>query len=51
MKITGRSYSYCKRLLTRIRKQLNKPPRAMVTIDEFCQVTGYKERYIEKFID
>jgi hypothetical protein len=50
-RITGRSKTYATRLLTKIRKQLNKPARSLITIDEFCQATGYKEQYIEKFLD
>ena len=38
MQITGKSYKRCWLLLKRTKAELNKPAKAIVTIEEFCQV-------------
>jgi hypothetical protein len=38
-RITGLSYGVCKKKLSNIRKQLNKPPRSPVLRREYCSAT------------
>ncbi|AVR43855.1 hypothetical protein C7S20_00410 [Christiangramia fulva] len=38
--ITGRSETYSRRLLRKIRGDLNKKPRQLVSLQEFCEHTG-----------
>jgi hypothetical protein len=41
--ITGLGPRAARKLLSKIRKQLNKPRTAFITIEEFASVTGIKE--------
>lgn len=48
--ITGASERTARRLLARIRKQFNKQPGNLVTLKEFCQVTGIDEEYLKEYL-
>jgi len=37
-RITGLSYGVCKKRLSDMRRQLNKPPRAQVLRGEYCSI-------------
>ncbi|HEY1113526.1 MAG TPA: hypothetical protein VGE66_08185 [Chitinophagaceae bacterium] len=39
--ITGKSGRTARKLLTRVRKHWGKPPRSLVTVEEFCTYTGF----------
>ena len=41
-RITGKSYRQSIRLLQKIRKDLNKLPNELVSIDDFCSYTSLK---------
>ena len=45
--LTGTSYDAGKRLLQRIRRHLEKPVRAYVSIAEFCRYTGLPEAEVQ----
>ncbi|MDQ2794890.1 MAG: hypothetical protein M3Y12_12935 [Bacteroidota bacterium] len=38
--ITGRSYDSAKRLVRRARQAAGKPAGALVTVQDFCRLTG-----------
>lgn len=40
MLLTGKGERAAYRLMARIRRQHHKPPRSLLTIDEFCAYTG-----------
>ena len=44
--VTGNGYQAGKRLLQRIRVQLGKPTRALVSIQEFCAYTHLPEQEV-----
>ena len=44
--VTGNGYQAGKRLLQRIRVQLGKPARALVSIQEFCAYTHLPEQEV-----
>lgn len=44
--ITGNGYEAGKRLLQRIRRQLGKDARALVSVGEFCKFTGLPEHEV-----
>ena len=44
--VTGNGYQAGKRLLQRIRVQLGKPSRALVSIQEFCAYTHLPEQEV-----
>lgn len=48
MRITGKSERYSRRLLTRIKKQLNKSNHQFLTLDEFSEFTGIDKSTIEQ---
>jgi hypothetical protein len=48
--ITGRGSRNSMIFLNKVRKHFNKPPRSLVTIDEFCAYTGLPKESVEKFI-
>ena len=50
MNITGRSKNPSRNILAAIRKKYNKPPKALVTIEEFCEFTGLKEDKVIPFL-
>ena len=39
-RITGRTDRYGRKLITRIKKHLNKKDHQFITLDEFCDFTG-----------
>lgn len=45
--LTGRSDSYSRRLLRNIRKDLNKKPRQLISLQEFCDYTGLSIQEID----
>ena len=49
-RITGKSYRQSVRILQKIRKDLNKRPNELVSIDEFCKYTSLKYEQIEPLI-
>ena len=46
--ITGLGPRAARKLLSKIRKQLNKPRTAFITIEEFASVTGIKEDLVQR---
>ena len=52
MKITGKSETYSRTLLAKIKASLNRPPHQFITIEEFCQYTGLEtEKVLELITD
>ncbi|MDO8999825.1 MAG: hypothetical protein Q7W45_08675 [Bacteroidota bacterium] len=52
MRITGKSERYSRRLLTKIKKQLNKSSHQFVTVSEFSDYTGIdKPTIVENLVD
>ena len=49
-RITGKSYRQSIRMLHKIRKDLNKFPNELVSIEEFCQYTSLKMEQVEPLI-
>ncbi len=48
VRITGKSETYARALLSKIRASLNRPSHQFITIEEFCQYTGLE---IEKVLE
>lgn len=48
--ITGRSDTYCRRLLREIRKAKRKKPYALVTVFEFCEYLQLEIEHIIPFL-
>ncbi|GBF18218.1 hypothetical protein C21_00375 [Arenibacter sp. NBRC 103722] len=49
-RITGRSGSYCRKILSQIRATLGKEPHQFVTVEEFAVYSGLDLATIEPFI-
>lgn len=49
--LTGTKYSTAKVLLQRIRRELNKPARAYVSVTEFCQYTHLPEAEVSRALN
>ncbi|HEX8427101.1 hypothetical protein [Hymenobacter sp.] len=49
--LTGTKYSTAKVLLQRIRAEFGKPPRAYVSVREFCQYTHLSEDEVSKALN
>jgi hypothetical protein len=49
-RITGKSESYGRLLLKKIKGSLGKKDHQFVTIDEFCHFTGIKKEEVLSFI-
>ena len=47
-RLTGTGYDAGKRLLQRIRVQLHKPARALVSVREFCAYTHLPEAEVQE---
>lgn len=50
MIITGRSKRTALRILERIRKRFNRPPRSMVTVHDFCAYSGIPEERVREIL-
>lgn len=50
MQITGKKESAARRLGHKVRREFNKPPKALITIEEFCKCTGLGEGTVMKLI-
>jgi hypothetical protein len=50
MNITGRKERTAQKILAKIRKELKKPAGSFISIDEFCNCTGFKEERIKSFL-
>ncbi|MBA5628922.1 hypothetical protein [Moheibacter lacus] len=48
--ITGKSYRQSARLAQKIKKELNKPEKEFLTIDDFCLYTGINYEQFEHLI-
>ena len=48
MKITGKSETYSRTLIAKIKASLRRPPHQFITIEEFCQYSGLE---IEKVLE
>ena len=48
--ITGMSEQAARRLLRKIRKQFNKPPESLVSLQEFCAGTSLKEEHVLPYL-
>ena len=49
--LTGRSYDAAKRLVRRARQAANKPAGALVTIEDFCHLTGISEAEVSRALN
>lgn len=49
--ITGKSNSYAKKMMSKIKKQLGKPRTGLVDVEEFATFTGIKLELILKTIN
>lgn len=50
MRITGRSESYSRVLLSKIKTSLKKEEHQFITVEEFCQFTGLKLDQVQPLI-
>ncbi len=50
MNITGRRERTARKLLTRIRKKLNKEKNAFISLEEFCSFTGLKPDHVTQYL-
>lgn len=48
--ITGKSYRQSARLAQKIKKELNKPDKEFLTINDFCNYTGINYEQFEHLI-
>jgi hypothetical protein len=48
--ITGKQQDTARKLLSRIRKDLNKPPKAVITVNDFCIYMGLKLEEVKPFL-
>ena len=49
-RITGKSERYCRTLLQKIKEYFKKEEHQFVTIEEFCNYTGFKEEKVQGVI-
>ena len=49
--LTGRSYDAAKRLVRRAREAAGKPTGALVSVRDFCQLTGLDETEVSRAIN
>jgi len=49
-RITGRSERYGRKLLEKIKNQLNKEQHQFITIDEFCDFTGIDKTDVQEYL-
>jgi len=49
--LTGRSYDAAKRLVRRAREAAGKPAGALVSVRDFCQLTGLDEAEVSRAIN
>lgn len=45
--LTGQSIRSAHRLVKKIRMQYNLPPRSLITIDQFCEFTGFLKEEVK----
>lgn len=50
MNITGHRERTARKLLTRIRKKLNKEKNAFISLEEFCNFTGLKPDHVTQYL-
>ena len=48
--ITGRSERTSRKMLAAIRKRLNKQKGEFITVEEFCNYSGFKMEQVEIFL-
>jgi len=51
IKLTGRCYRTCCKILRDVRKKEGKPPHHLVTIAELCRHTGFREDVVYNHIN
>ena len=49
-RITGRSESYARRILSTIKKRLGKQKHQLVTYDEFCEFAGLDVQDLDEYL-
>jgi hypothetical protein len=49
--LTGRSYDAAKRLVRRARLAAGKPAGALVTVQDFCRLTGLNEEEVSQALN
>ena len=49
--LTGRSYDAAKRLVRRAREAAGKPAGALVSVQDFCQLTGLNEDEVSRALN
>lgn len=50
MNMTGLSERAAREILARIRAKYKKKKRELISIDEFCEFTGFKEERVQKYL-
>lgn len=50
MTITGKCERTARRMIAAIKKKYNKSSHAFISIDDFCEFTGYKEESVAAFL-
>lgn len=50
MNITGKSINTCQKMLQQTRKKFKKPERSLVTVEEFCNYTGFKIEAVMQYL-
>ncbi len=50
MNMTGLRERAARQILARIRAKYNKKKRELISIDEFCEFTGFKEERVQKYL-
>lgn len=51
VKITGKSETYARTLISKIRASLNRPSHQFITIEEFCNYTGLELEKVMEIIN
>lgn len=51
MRITGYSYRYARKLMHRMRKNMNKSSKHLITVDEFCAFMGLNPDEVKPMLD
>ena len=49
--ITGRSLRYCRKMIMNIKIEYSKEKHQFVTIEEFCQYSGFKKELVQSLLN
>ena len=50
MRMSAISKRAAQRLLVQIRKHFNRTPRSLVSVEDYCEFTGFKEDKVNQFL-